>query len=114
MPERANRRSPIGEREQSVEDYLDEQVRLAGGETRKLSWLGRRNANDRLVLLPTTARHPVVEVKKRGLAATFPRPGDAHEQAQWREHCRLRAAGFEVWVIDSKQGVHDVIEGKMP
>jgi len=89
-------------RESSIEKHLVRQVKAAGGECRKYVTPGRRHAPDRLVLIPTalwsmrTARAVFVETKAPGKR---PRPG------QLREHERLRAMGFEVRVIDTKEKV---------
>ncbi len=77
-------------RERTVEDHLNTSVRAAGGEVRKVRWIGRRHAPDRLVLL--NGHHPLVELKRPGKGAT---PG------QRREHERLRLAGFRVEVLNS-------------
>lgn len=39
-------------RERDVEAYLVRQVKARGGEVRKVRWIGRRGAPDRLVLVP--------------------------------------------------------------
>lgn len=88
-------------RESMVENYLVEQVRAKGGECRKLKWLGRNGAPDRLVMMPQ--RTIWVELKASGLAALFPHT--PHERQQHREHERMRAMGQNVVVIDSYEGV---------
>ena len=77
-------------RESKVEEYLHDRIKALGGEYRRLSWIGRRGANDDLVLLP--GRHMLVECK---------RPKKGAEDHQAREHERLRAAGFEVHVVST-------------
>ena len=84
-----------------VENYLVEQVRAKGGECRKLKWLGRNGAPDRLVMMPQ--RTIWVELKASGLGALFPHT--PHERQQHREHERMRAMGQNVVVIDSYEGV---------
>lgn len=86
-------------RESSVEDYLCDRVKELGGEVRKVSWIGRKSAPDRLLLL--NGQHPLVEVKRP------PHNGKREEPRpdQLREHVKLRAAGFEVHVVDTKEGV---------
>lgn len=69
---------------------IRKRVRDLGGDTRKCRWEGRAGAPDLLILLD--GRHLWVEVKAPGK-----RPG-AH---QLREHERLRAAGCDVFVVDS-------------
>jgi hypothetical protein len=88
-------------RESTIEKHLVEQVKAAGGMAPKFKSPGRRNVPDRLVLLPG-ARISFVELK-----ATDQFPSDAQE----REHARLRALGFDVRVIDSKEGVNQFLKG---
>lgn len=64
-------------------------VKSYGGGVRKVEWSGRRGAPDLLVLMP--GRHFFVEVKA---------PGEKPRPEQLREHERLRAAGFDVFVSD--------------
>jgi hypothetical protein len=82
--------------ESAIEDYLNRQVERVGGEVRKMQWIGRRGAPDRLVLFPKIEQHFLVELK---------REGDVPEAHQAREHKRLRSAGFKVFIIDSKKQV---------
>lgn len=119
-------------RESKIEAHLIKRVKEIGGETRKVQWIGRDGAPDRLVMLPrryhdlttcspelrrrveagfTLASIPpqsvFVELKAEGLAATF--PNDAHERAQHREHERMRGFGLRVEVIDSIEGVEALL-----
>lgn len=92
--------------EGKVEAHLKRRVKELGGEVRKLGWIGRANAPDRLVMLPfcparwasqpNASRHPLVELKA---------PGVKPSAAQLREHDRLRKAGFSVLVLDSVEAV---------
>ena len=103
--------------ERDVEAYLVKRVEELGGEVRKVKWIGRRGAPDRLVMLPDGRMFAVdehghgrttwVEVKRPGLAATF--PNNAHERQQLREHRRMRALGQRVVVIDSIGGVEELL-----
>lgn len=77
-------------RENQIEKHLHDRVKALGGEHRRLAWIGRNGANDDLILLP--GRHVLVECKRPGKGAT---------PAQSREHERLRAAGFEVFVVST-------------
>ncbi len=98
-------------KEETIEAYLVRRAREAGGEVRKVKWIGRKSAPDRVIMLPRgdTAIWNNwnctiwVELKRPGLAAKF--PSDAHERAQHREHERMRECGQHVVVIDSKAGV---------
>lgn len=107
-----------------IEACLVAIVKNAGGEVRKVQWVGRRAAPDRLVMLPAYVRdaHPRsglirqsmvqarviwVEVKAPGKAATF--PADAREHAQAREHARMRTYGMQVAVVDSVDSIHQAL-----
>jgi hypothetical protein len=69
--------------EGKVEAYLIACVKATGGRQRKLQWIGRRGAPDRMVWWPGPNLH-FVEVK--------------------------RAGGFRVWVVASREEVDAFIE----
>lgn len=94
------------ERESDVEAYLVERVKALGGEIRKVTFIGHNGCPDRLVMLPN-GRTLWIECKAPGLAATF--PSNPHERAQAREHERLRAVGQQVFVVDSPEGVDEML-----
>jgi hypothetical protein len=87
-------------RERDIERYLVRRVKDAGGEVRKVKWIGRRYAPDRLVMLPgkggstnigyTLPRTVWVEVKGDGGRAS---------KGQAREHARMMRYGMEVLVL---------------
>lgn len=87
--------------EGKVAAYLVRRVREHGGEQRKVEWSGRRGAPDRLILFPHV--HAFAELKA---------PGQKPEPHQARELGRLRAAGFSVYVVDSKASV-DAMLGRL-
>lgn len=78
--------------EKTVEAALVDRAKALGGIAYKFTSPGRRSVPDRLVLLPGGVVR-FVELK---------RPGEEPTPAQLREHCRLRALGFVVEVIDNK------------
>lgn len=80
------------ERESGVEANLVKYIKLLGGTAYKFTSPQRRNVPDRLCLLPAGVMC-FVECKAPGKKPT---PG------QQREHDYLRALGFKVFVIDSK------------
>ena len=97
-------------RESHIEKYLKIRVEGLGGEVRKVQWVGRRNAPDRLVMLgpnKTGLYEPAltiwVEVKSPETIKTF--PANAHERAQHREHERMRKLGQRVEVIGTFEQV---------
>lgn len=85
-------------RERDVEQYLVEQVKAKGGEVRKVKWIGRNGAPDRIAMLPY--RTVWVELKA---------PGEKCRPHQIREHERMRRMGQRVEVVDSFEGVDEVL-----
>jgi hypothetical protein len=77
--------------ERDVEKALLDAVKAAGGEVRKVEWIGRRAAPDRFVMLPNFTP-AFVELKA---------PGEKPTAEQAREHKKMRALGVRVFVIDS-------------
>lgn len=86
-------------RERDVENYLVERVRAAGGEVRKVQWIGRNGAPDRFVMLKGLSMW--VEIKA---------PGEKPRPSQVREHERMRSMGQRVEVIDSLDGVDALLQ----
>ena len=78
-------------RESDIEDYLVRRANALSGEVRKVKWIGRRGAPDRVVMLPGSRLY-WVELK---------RPGEQAEPHQAREHTRMRRLGQQVFVVDS-------------
>ena len=78
-------------RESQIEVPVVKRAEVAGYYVRKVSWVGRRSAPDRLF-----AR------KDRGqVYIEFKRPGKDATLAQKLEHGRMRDAGIEVHVCDN-------------
>ena len=109
-------------RESQIEAYLAKRVKELGGEVRKVQWVGRRSAPDRLVMLPygrmetfrdgklVPARPNTiwVELKNPETIKTF--PADARERAQHREHERMRKLGQRVEVIGTIEQVDELLK----
>jgi len=110
-------------RESQIEKHLVAKVKALGGEVRKVQWIGRRGAPDRLVMLPPkTEMHDVsgmgvttfterttwVELKNPETIKTF--PANAHERQQAREHARMRAMGQRVEVIGTIEQVDELLK----
>ncbi len=85
-------------RESAIESYLVKRVTQTGGEIRKVKWIGRRGAPDRLVLFPCKAVW--VETKA---------PCEPLKPHQKREHQRLQRVGQDVVKIDSLEDVDELI-----
>jgi hypothetical protein len=99
-------------KESTIEKHLVKRVKALGGEVRKVKWIGRNGAPDRLVMVPampgrgwfnldSREHHTIwVELKATGV------PPEPH---QLREHDRMRAMGQRVVVIDSIEGVEELL-----
>lgn len=76
-------------RERDIEKAFTAQVKAAGGEIRKVKWIGRKGAPDRVVML--NGKVTWVEFKA---------PGERPSAQQASEHRRMRKMGMDVRVID--------------
>jgi len=99
-------------RERDIERYLVKRVKELGGEVRKVKWIGRRSAPDRLVMVPHSPCHgPAaslwVELKNPDTIDNF--PSNAHERAQDREHQRMRRMGADVYVIGTTEQIDQML-----
>jgi hypothetical protein len=81
-------------RESVVEKHLVSRVVALGGMTRKLKWIGKRGAPDRLVILHGSVFF--IELK---------RPGGKLDPLQVREIERIRNNGGRVATLDSIEAV---------
>lgn len=88
-------------RESIIEKYLVKRVKELGGEVRKVKWIGRRGAPDRVVMCGGVTIW--VELKATG---KVPLPHQA------REHVRMWKRGQRVVVIDSIEGVEKLLTGQ--
>jgi len=86
-------------RESKIEAYATKCIEALGGEIRKVKWIGRANAPDRVIMYSGLTVWP--EFKATG---EKPRP------AQVREHTRMRNQGQLVLVIDSMEKVDTLVE----
>ena len=84
--------------ESAIEAYLVDRVKCLGGECRKVRWVGRNGAPDRVVML--AGRTIWVELKP---------PGGKGKPHQIREHVRMRNMGQRVEVVDSCERVDEVL-----
>lgn len=95
-------------RESTIEQYLVERAKALGGEVRKVKWVGRHGAPDRLVMLPAYCvgnhRWP------RTIWVELKAPGEKPKPHQAREHERMRHMGQCVEVVDSFRRVDEVLQ----
>lgn len=94
-----NLQGGLSMRERDVENYLREKVKKAGGIAYKFESPGNAGVPDRLVLFPNGKIH-FVELKA---------PGKKPTNIQLAQHRKFNKMGFEVLVIDSKEGVDKFI-----
>ena len=109
-------------RERDIERHLVKRVKALGGEVRKVEWVGRRGAPDRLVMVPERvlgkrSKQMVDGTREVWIAKRAPfscwvelkAPGVKPEAYQLREHERMRKMGQRVVVIDSIEGVEELL-----
>lgn len=84
-------------RESDIEKYLVKRVDKIRGQTRKLKWIGRDHAPDRVVFFRGVW---FIELK---------RPGATARLGQMREHMRLSYHGANIRVIDTFDLVDEFI-----
>ena len=93
-------------RERDIEAHLVKRVRELGGEVRKVQWIGRVGAPDRLVMLPW---NQLFKPHKSTVWVELKAPGEKARPSQMREHERMRAMGQWVLVIDSIDGIEALL-----
>jgi hypothetical protein len=86
--------------ESRLEEYFTTRTRKAKGKTRKVKWVGRRGAPDRLLWLPDMQFPVLVELKAIDGVLKL------HQK---REHKRLRKMGFQVFVWWTKEQIDNFI-----
>ena len=96
-------------RESEIENYLVERVKALGGEVRKLKWIGRRGAPDRIVMLPGGSNLFGESLPGIALWVELKAPGEKAKPHQAREHERMRKMGQRVVIVDSFEGVDEVL-----
>ena len=106
---------PRRPRERDIEKHLVQRVKALGGEVRKVQWIGRRGAPDRLVMLPSSANFAIPLGQPGAFRAAvscwveLKAPGEKPTTGQLREHARMREMGQRVVVIDSIEGVEELL-----
>lgn len=97
--------------ERDIEAYLVKRVKELGGEVRKVSWLGRNGAPDRFVMLPPqfVADRKLPVQPRTSFWVELKAPGQKAKPHQLREHARMEAMGERVVVVDSHEGVDEVL-----
>lgn len=92
-------------RESIIEAYLCKKAKEAGGECRKVKWVNRKGAPDRLVMLPEYRLPRGILRISQTIWVELKATGKKPEPHQVREHNRMRKMGQRVEVIDSLEAV---------
>lgn len=87
--------------ERVIEKYFKKKIKEKKGETRKVRWLDRRGAPDRLAWIPGWRWPKMPELK---------RPGKDLEEHQKREHKRLRRMGIECCKLNTFEDVDRFVD----
>tara|TARA_R110000868_G_scaffold17121_2_gene75600 strand:- start:4262 stop:4552 length:291 start_codon:yes stop_codon:yes gene_type:complete len=85
-------------RESTLEDYFIAQCAANGWEYRKVAWVGRRSAPDRLIMV------------LGGIYVELKAPGKKLRPDQLREQGLMRAGDMQVRMIDTKAQVDDLVK----
>ena len=93
--------------ERNLEAHLVKRVAELGGDARKIQWVSRRGAPDRLVMLPG-GRVLWLELKNPEAIKTF--PANAHERQQQREIERMRGYGLQVEVVGTIERIEELLK----
>ena len=80
--------------EANLETFICGEIKTRKGRTRKVKWIGRRGAPDRLVWLPGWKWPELWELKA---------PGKPLQEHQKREHRKLKKMGIVCRKIDSRE-----------
>lgn len=110
-------------RESIIEAYGKKRAEAAGGVIRKLKWIGRNSAPDRVLMIPRkeglqeSAILPGVMIwscldQGELVWVEFKATGKKPTGAQVREHNRMRAVGQTVLVWDSIEAIDKWFEGR--
>lgn len=85
-------------RESQIENYIVQRVKALGGEVRKVKWIGRNSAPDRIVMLPENT-----------FWAELKAPNEVPTKSQSREHERMRKMGQRVEIINSLERIEELL-----
>lgn len=101
-------------RESIIEAYGKKRAEEAGGVVRKVKWIGRTAAPDRVLMLPEGFHlvQPYMAFPAVTIWVEFKATGKKPTAAQVREHNRMRAVGQTVLVWDSIEAIDKWFEGR--
>lgn len=96
-------------RESLIEAYGKKRAEAEGGVVRKVKWIGRKSAPDRVLMLPKSPFHHHSPLT---VWVEFKATGEKPTAAQLREHERMRTVGQVVLVWDSIEAIDKWFEGR--
>lgn len=96
-------------REKIIEAHLVKRVQSLGGEVRKVRWIGRNGAPDRLVMLPYTPHAWGYRPEPFHFYLELKAPGEKLRPSQAREHACLNSFGLAVETADSISAVERLL-----
>lgn len=99
--------------ESRIEKHLVDRVKATGGKIRKLKWIGRNGAPDRMVWWPIRGSWPSHN-KLVVIFVELKAPGQKPTKVQQEEHRKMKADGLIVCVADSEETVDKVIAEHCP
>lgn len=95
--------------EGKIEKHLVDRVRATGGVVRKLKWLDRSGAPDRMVWWPPEHPARAADIFFVELKAPKKKPN----VEQLKEHKKMRDSGLRVIVIDSEEKIDAFVKAPM-
>lgn len=95
--------------EGKIERYLKKEVEEAGGKIRKLKWIGKNGAPDRIMWWPGATDIPEIGAHPRMAFVELKAPGKKPTKVQEEEIAKLREDGFTVLVVDSEEAADAAI-----
>lgn len=96
--------------ERDIEKRLVQRAKELGGEVRKVKWIGRSGAPDRLLMLPWTWSAAEGQWLPVTVWVELKAPGKKPEPHQLREHARMRKMGQRVEVVDSYEQIEELLK----
>lgn len=101
-------------RESKIESHLKKEVEKLGGKVRKLRWIGKAGAPDRLMWFPAKTKG----MWPRAAFVELKAPGKKPTKVQTEEHKKFTDDGWTVLVVDSieaaDKAINEIYSGKAP
>jgi len=95
--------------EGKIEKHLKKEVQASGGKVRKVKWIGKSGAPDRLMWWPAAHKHDPMGTIPRMAFVELKAKGKKPTKVQEEEHAALRDDGFIVLTLDSIEAVDRAI-----